>query len=780
MTMASRVGALKWSSQFSLSSTLETPRLSGDKIILPPSALEQLLTAATVPVPHEDHNPHNPYPFSEERQSRPAAVERQQQLPHPLTFRLINPKNNRLLYAGVREFTAAEGQVVLSPYLRNCLGLRNAASLSQRQNAAVPSPSAPDSSLIEDGDRITVHLQELPKGTYVKLRPLEAGYDPEDWKALLEKYLRDNFTTLTRNEILSVPADMRNYEFLVDELKPGDEAISLVDTDLAVDIEALNEEQARETLKQQLQKSQKAPSTYDINSAGGILAVGEDLDGQVTPGDYIDYTIQQWDRTDGIEVDLTALDNGSDVDLFITPFGSRQRSRPRETEHVLGDFSANTSKKLVIPYLDAELSDVTALWISVRGHHRLSEMGTTESDRPIRYQLRTSYVMNSRTAASKTAEADPTVTNPDEELCTNCHQPVPRGNMVLHQNFCFRNNSLCPRCKGVFQRSSPMWTNRWDCRHDSAHGHSRPSLEKHEELFHTPQSCRDCAYQAHNMPALAHHRTTTCPRKLILCSFCHLQVPQKGLEDPDFHSPEVALSGLTPHEFIEGARTTECHLCARIVRFRDLSAHLKHHDLQRLSRSKPRICRNINCGRTLDVISPNGESHQQASHNDLGVCGTCYGPLYASIYDPEGKALRRRVERKYLMQLLTGCGQSWCENQFCKTGLKNRGLPGENNPATSKDALARIKPHLGDLGKPGTTIHFCTDEASQRRRVVAEIYASENHIMDAKEKEKENRGTTGTYDVEWWIAALEISAGDVERAQTWLKHWAPTRAELAK
>src|SRR5204862_7244314 len=97
---------------------------------------------------------------------------------------------------------------------------------------------------------VTVHAKQLPKGTHVRLRPLEAGYDFDDWKALLERYLRENFTTLTTGELLSVPVGRNEtFRFLIDKVLPDGDGICIVDTDLEVDIEALNEEQAHETLK---------------------------------------------------------------------------------------------------------------------------------------------------------------------------------------------------------------------------------------------------------------------------------------------------------------------------------------------------------------------------------------------------------------------------------------------------------------------------------------------------------------------------------------------------
>ena len=258
---------LKWTSQFSVLPTPETPALKGDKIILPPSALEQLLSASTTTVVSDAafsgpaYDPYNPYSIAAAREARTETFERQQTLPHPLTFRLVNPDNGRIVFAGIREFSAEDGFIGISPFLRESLGLGNTG-----MRDADPVTNGEMRAAGEEVGRLTVHAQELPKGSFVKLRPLEAGYDPEDWKALLERSLRDNFTTLTHGEILKVAAGKEEYRFLIDELRPNSEAVSLVDTDLEVDIEALNEEQARETLKRRMQKLQKVPG-----AAAGML-----------------------------------------------------------------------------------------------------------------------------------------------------------------------------------------------------------------------------------------------------------------------------------------------------------------------------------------------------------------------------------------------------------------------------------------------------------------------------------------------------------------------------
>ena len=775
---------LKWSTQYDV---LPLDSLRGDKIILPPSALEQLLSAATVITSSTSQpatasfDPYNPYSFAAERQAREQLVEQQQNLPHPLTFRLVNPANGRVVFAGIREFSAAENAVGLSSFLRQSLGF-GGQKVPDEVNG-LEHDTRVKGSEVQAADevppRLTVHVQELPKGTYVKLRPLEAGYDPEDWKALLEQYLRDNYTTLTNGEVLAIPAGKEVFRFLVDGLKPNEEAISLVDTDLEVDIEPLNEEQARETLQRLVQKSKRAPGTSEGSSAGGKVDVNTNTTGQVRPGEYVDYSLEQWDKTIDLELELMAFENDQDIDLFASPFGATHRSKPREEEFVFGDFSTRATKRIKIRHTNVELDHAETLWLSVRGYGEVGQ--DAQGQAPLQYNLRVSSIDEvpiSHEDENTIADDDPV--GPDDERCSNCHQAVPKRTIFLHQNFCLRNNVLCPHCHLVFQKSSSEWQNHWHCPHDSSHGNTLSSHAKHDLLLHTSRSC-PCGYDAANTSDLAHHRTTTCPEKLILCQFCHLQVPQQGPDDPSPDSAEVILSGLTPHELSDGARTTECHICSKITRLRDMTTHLKHHDLQRLSRSKPRICRNLNCGRTLDGVNKGGEVKVQGSRNDLGVCDVCFGPLYVTMYDPDGKALRRRVERRYLTQLLTGCGQSWCRNDYCKTGRKNLGLLHEGQTISSKEALGMIKPTLDALKDGKVPIHFCTDEASQKRRVLAEMVAAEGSA-NGKGKGKERDGVVegSGYELEWCVAALEAASGDLDKGRGWLRDFAPTRAEAAR
>ncbi|MCJ1398898.1 hypothetical protein MMC11_002099 [Xylographa trunciseda] len=766
---ATAVQPLRWSTQLKLSPSTSTHKLQGDKIILPPSALDQLLSAATVTVPsdsssniHTDtFDPFNPHSYAAERQARLQSYEIRQQLPQPLTFRLVNPQNGNIAYAGVREFSAEEDHIGLSKFLRQALGLKE---------------DGLESMAVEEGAdsdvRLTVHAQQLPRGTFVRLRPLESGYDPEDWKALLERHMRDTFTTLTSGEILSIPSGKDEYRFLIDKVVPEGDGICIIDTDLEVDIEALNEEQARDTLKRRLEKNQRGVGTQDGSAVGGSILLDQNEQGQVLPGDYVDYTMKEWDRSKTIDFELQNAESDGMVDLFVTPYSAKQRARPRDDIHVFGNMSERPAKRIRIQPSNAEIEGAEALWISVRGYKSKENSVDPQSNLqlPLPYSL---HIKAGDTSASDVnSQQDYVPSTTEDSQCKNCLQWVPKRTMVLHESFCYRNNILCPKCQEVFKKSSPEWKNHWHCPHDEAHGNTYELKFKHDNLFHVASLCATCGFEAKNIPELAHHRTTTCPGKLILCQFCHLLVPQQGPEDPSVSDPEVIFSGLTPHELVDGARTTECHMCGKIVRLRDMSTHLKHHDLERLSRITPRMCRNTNCGRTLDGVGPNGEIRRpKASGNDVGLCETCYGPLYNNAYDPDGKALRRRVERRYLTQLLTGCGREWCRNEYCKTGRKLLGLEKPGEPVTSKEAMGMIRPILEHLLNVRYPLHFCTDEASQRRRIFADMVAAEGQT--------DGQAVSG-YDIPWCIAALEAEGGDLGKARSWLKNWAPTRAETSR
>ncbi|KAI9744091.1 MAG: hypothetical protein M1818_002243 [Claussenomyces sp. TS43310] len=769
--MANEEISLSWSAPYLVTPSSPTTRsLPGDKILLPPSALGQLLAASTVTTTsnnfHAAFDPFNPYSLAAARQQASQWQDTQQQLPHPLTFRLLNPKNGSAIHAGIREFSADEGKVGLSPFLMNSLGLHDDETQRKANETDVIATSIdPTAKTVDDAYQIIVQAKQLPKGTYVRLRPLEAGYNPDDWKSLLERHLRENFTTLTNGEILTIPGDRRTssdeFRFLIDKFEPEGDGICVVDTDLEVDIEALNEEQARETLKQIIAKSQKTPGTSGGSSVGGTLDIWNAVEGQVLPGEYVDYELPSWDKSQGVEFELT-MRYDDNIDLFVSPLSARQRARPREDEHVFANFESETSsKRIILPASNVEAEGAEALHVSVHACKVHQDLEASVNSVPRHYMLRARAVDSSPTISTTDDQAG--AHNSDDEQCKNCHQWVPKRTMMLHENFCLRNNILCPHCQGVFKKSSAEWKTHWHCPHDSAYGNHLMSKAKHDGIFHTSYSCPGCSYNTSSLPSLASHRTTVCPAKLILCQFCHLSVPQDG--DPFSPSADQLLSGLTAHELADGSRTTNCHLCDRIIRLRDMATHLKHHELSRQSKPLPRICRNVNCGRTLDGVGKNGEIGAgarigQGPGNELGLCSICFGPLYVSMHDPEGKAMKRRIERRYIGQLISGCGKSWCTNIYCKIGRVNTGVVTMSTTISTKEALPMVKPLMEGVLDNREPMYLCVDEGSQKRRGLAEMIAGE-----------------GVYQLEWCVAACEAGNGDLDRVRSWLRDWAPKRNE---
>ncbi|KAK4221037.1 ubiquitin fusion degradation protein UFD1-domain-containing protein [Podospora fimiseda] len=745
---------LNWSASLRVvhPSSVSSKGLQGDKILLPQSALEQLLSASTTSstAPSTSHtftafDRFNPYSLDARRDAS-QYQETYQQLPHPLMFQLVNQNNGNTVFAGIREFSAEEDEVALSQYLIDALGI---------QEEEILSPNEQDET-VNDGIRITIKARQLPKGTYVRLRPLEAGYNPDDWKSLLERQLRASYTTLTKDSVFSVRGVKgEDFRFLVDKFQPEGNGICVVDTDIEVDIEPLNEEQAKETLRQIAAKSQGTSGTV----VGGTIDIWKIVEGHVLGGDYVDYELPSWDKSRPLAIELTIHDD-SEIDLFVSPRSNRHRALPRDDEHVFAEFSSPKDgvKSIIIYPTNSELQGAEALLISVHGFLLPGQEARSTPGR---------YTLSARVSESTTASVDPTAPlSPDDVQCKNCLQVVPKRTLMLHENFCLRNNIVCLQCKQVFQKKSTEWEDHWHCpTHPDAYGSSSISKAKHHYVQHTPHTCPSCGrstpFTFPSLTELSLHRTTICPHKIILCQFCHLEVAQEGDPMDPSSEAETALSGLTAHERADGARTTDCHLCGAIVRLRDMAAHTTHHELDKATRAPPEICRDELCGRTIHGIGPRGQVNGgtrmgQGPGNDLGLCSLCYAPLYASTYDPEGKALRRRVERRYLTQLMTGCGKKWCLNEWCKTGRVNSGL--ETKGTSASAALPMVKPLLEEINDHSKVMHFCVDEASQRRRKTAEMLAAE-----------------GIWSVEWCIAAMEAEGGNLNKARAWLVDWAPLK-----
>ncbi|XP_057752584.1 uncharacterized protein LOC130970498 [Arachis stenosperma] len=158
-------------------SFIEKPQLeSGDKIIMPPSALDRLASL------HIDY---------------------------PMLFELRNDAAERVSHCGVLEFIAEEGMIYMPYWMM-------------------------ENMLLQEGSIVRVKNVTLPKGTYVKLQPHTKDFlDISNPKAILETTLR-NFSCLTTGDSIMVAYNNKKYYIDIIETKPAN-AISIIETDCEVD-----------------------------------------------------------------------------------------------------------------------------------------------------------------------------------------------------------------------------------------------------------------------------------------------------------------------------------------------------------------------------------------------------------------------------------------------------------------------------------------------------------------------------------------------------------------
>nr|XP_043610391.1 ubiquitin fusion degradation protein 1 homolog [Erigeron canadensis]XP_043610392.1 ubiquitin fusion degradation protein 1 homolog [Erigeron canadensis] len=148
----------------------------GDKIIMPPSALDRLAYL---------------------------------QIDYPMLFELRNPSASKVSHCGVLEFIADEGLIYIPYWMM-------------------------ENMLLQEGDVVNVKNASLSKGTYVKLQPHTMDFlDVSNPKAILETTLR-SYSCLTTGDTIMVAYNNKKFYIDIVETKPS-AAISIIETDCEVD-----------------------------------------------------------------------------------------------------------------------------------------------------------------------------------------------------------------------------------------------------------------------------------------------------------------------------------------------------------------------------------------------------------------------------------------------------------------------------------------------------------------------------------------------------------------
>jgi len=195
----------------------------GGKIIMPPSALEQLTRL---------------------------------NINYPMLFKLTNKKTRRETHCGVLEFVADEGKVYLPLWMMHNMTL-------------------------EEGDLVQMESVSLPVGTFSKFQPLSPDFlDITNPKAVLENGLR-SFACLTKGDVIAVQYNQKVYELCVLETKPGD-AISIIECDMNVEFAAPVGYKEPEVVKKHEEEMAVDPSDLMPEPSGFVAfkGAGNRLDGK--------------------------------------------------------------------------------------------------------------------------------------------------------------------------------------------------------------------------------------------------------------------------------------------------------------------------------------------------------------------------------------------------------------------------------------------------------------------------------------------------------------------
>eukprot|EP00915_Cephaloidophora_sp_WS-2016_P000985 GHVH01001302.1.p1 GENE.GHVH01001302.1~~GHVH01001302.1.p1 ORF type:complete len:290 (+),score=38.55 GHVH01001302.1:801-1670(+) len=127
----------------------------------------------------------------------------------PMTFKVVNTYTQRVIHAGVQEFSAEEGTCYMPLWMMENL-------------------------LLREGDIIHLENLTLPKGNIVKLQPCSKTFVYiDDHQSFLEMSM-SRFSCLTVGELLPVKHDNTVYEIEVLELTPGP-AVCIIECDLKVE-----------------------------------------------------------------------------------------------------------------------------------------------------------------------------------------------------------------------------------------------------------------------------------------------------------------------------------------------------------------------------------------------------------------------------------------------------------------------------------------------------------------------------------------------------------------
>lgn len=536
-------------------------------------------------------------------------------LPHPLIFKVSNEM--RSTFVGVREFTAEDNTIVLPEIIKNKLN-------------------------VEVGNIVNLELiDDVPKGTFLKLKPVQFYPEVHNWKYYLESNLTKYYTVLNKDDKLVI----NGYELFIEDLNAP--VVSIIDTDLILDIVPLNDIMAHQQLSFNLDTSEEIKQETKVFKIDPFT----NFKVKVLKFDILNITTNlliELKASDFYDADLVV---GHDKLISLDNFSFTSINQDFEIQQNGG------SKKIFIPFEYIE-EKINACKYDMEQGFELDDTNHWLYIVPFTWERTGLLEVEIKQVDKDISMQDPEIREATDDVkCANCGKYINKNQYQLHEVFCFKNNVKC-ECGAVFLKKIP--DDHWHCNICKEYSNSPIFKYKHERMNHQKFKCDKCddsTEYATFIDLVLQHKATRCPKKLHECKFCHLIVEQQESTYID------RFENLTHHENECGNKTDDCYKCHKTIRRKDMLKHMGIHKLDSkvefdVFKQTFEKCSNENC------------IYASAPTNKFKLCEYCYGPLYNSINDPTFTKLQSRIERRYMLQLNKGCDFSQCQNKYCKKNIQ--------------------------------------------------------------------------------------------------------------
>lgn len=633
-------------------------------------------------------------------------------LPHPLIFKIRHQE--KVAFIGVKEFSSSDNLLEMPELIFNELEIA-----------------------VDNADVVVELVTSIPKGRSLTITPLQFYPQIYNWKYFLESKLTKYYTTLTSGKVLYIEDGEKVYELMIDSVEAMDEVsnvISIIDTDIILDVKPLNDIMAAQQLEFSKASFIGEPDKIKELKPKEVNHLRTDPITSLTfkpelfkldLNNFVLKTVEICLRYVNTEdQDMSNIDLIASMDYLLSLKNFRY-STMNEDQRMLTVSGLSKRKSIEIDVGENNLKpEPNYLYIAVFSWENLADVELFVSLKEDNREHNELDALNFK-------------------KCQNCNKLIDPAKYALHEAYCLRNNIKC-KCGQVFLHLIPA--DHWHCElcPQTVYGNTKLSMQKHNNFYHgSTYKCPQCDNETtfkNYFDLVKNHQALDCPGKLHECRFCHLLVPQGKATATE------RLLGLTHHESECGNKTTDCYRCGKVIRRKDLETHLRMHELDKIQMNENMVsafsrCANENCTSLLSEES-----------NELSLCGTCYGPLYVSQSDPNYSKLQARIERRYMLQLSKGCGFAWCHNDKCRTFNKAfEGKPlvqllsyikQELFPHIASPLLPVNKPVAAQLPKTNT-FWFCVNESIQKRHNIVTqlilegqylpevIYKAVNQVPDA-------------------------------------------------